>query len=146
MTAPQTIEALRQWFEDHCYSDHNYAIGDRFVHEGHGLRQVGATFVWYYTERGREDILKTFDAEPKAVAYALQAIENDHFASSHLVGIVRNPADEHALLHELAIRNIGFWKDSIPYGGLNDRRTRVFVRGCDIRKVEDLREKYVVRD
>nr|WP_295931452.1 hypothetical protein [uncultured Dyadobacter sp.] len=146
MATPQTIEELRQWLEDHCYSDHHYAIGDRFVHEGCGLRQVEEHFIWYYTERGREDILKTFDSEPEAVAYAWQAIKGDPFASSHLVGIAGNAVEEEVIIRELAIRNITFWKDSIPYGGPGDRRTRIFVRGCDIRKVMDLRAKYGLTD
>lgn len=128
--------------ETHCYSDHHYAIGDRFVHEGCGLRKSGAGYIWYYTERGSEDILKTFEAEKDAVAYAKQVIENDRFASSHLVALVKNQAEEEALLQELLARNIDFWKDSIPYDGPNDRRTRVFVRGCDVLKVGDLRERF----
>lgn len=142
MTLPETIEQLRQWMEARCYSDIHYAIGDRFVHEGYGLRQSGNGYIWYYTERGSQDILKTFEAEKDAVAYAMQVIENDSFASSHLVGLVKTQAEEEALLHELAVRNIGFWKDSIPYGGPGDRRTRVFVRGCDVLKVGDLVDKY----
>ncbi|SDE33791.1 hypothetical protein SAMN04487996_104387 [Dyadobacter soli] len=142
MLSPETIEQLRQWMETHCYSDHHYAIGERIVHEGYGLRQSGGMYIWYYTERGSKDILKTFEVEKDAVAYAMQIIENDRFASSHLIGLVQNQAEEEALLHELATRNIDFWKDSIPYGGPNDRRTRVFVRGCDVLKVADLREKF----
>lgn len=142
MASPETIEQLRQWMETHCYSAHHYALGDRFVHEGYGLRQSGSGYIWYYTERGSQDILKTFEAEKDAVAYAVQVIENDAFASSHLVGLVQSQVELEALLHELAIRDIDFWKDSIPYGGPGDRRTRVFVRGCDVLKVGDLREKY----
>lgn len=138
MTAPETIEQLRQWMEAHCYSDHHYAISDRFVHEGYGLRKSAKGYIWYYTERGSEDILKTFAAEKDAVVYAMQVIANDRFASSHLIGMVKSPAEEEALLRELAIRNIDFWKDSIPYGGPDDRRTRVFVRGCDVLKVGDI--------
>jgi hypothetical protein len=139
---PETIEQLRQWMEAHCYNDHHYALGDRFVHEGYGLRKSGDGYIWYYTERGSQDILKTFEAEKDAVAYAMQIIANDTFASGHLVGLLRNQAEEEALLHELEVRNIGSWKDSIPYGGPDDRRTRVFVRGCDVLKVRDLMEKY----
>lgn len=142
MAAPETIDQLRQWMETHCCSDHHYAIGDRFVHEGYGLRQSGSGYIWYYTERGSEDILKTFEIEKEAVAYAKQVIENDRFASSHLVAVVKNQAEEEALLHELTIRNIDFWKDSIPYDGSDDRRTRVFVRGCGVLKVGDLRERF----
>jgi hypothetical protein len=49
---------------------------------------------------------------------------------------------EEELLAELQRRGIGYTKDHIPYGGINDPRTRIFVYGCDIRKVLDLQEKF----
>jgi len=142
MAAPETIEQLRQWMETHCYSDHHYALGERFVHEGYGLRESAGRYIWYYTERGTQEVLKTFGSEQEAVAYAMQMIENDRFASSHLIGLIKSQAELETLLQELTTRNIDFWHDSIPYGGPNDRRTRVFVRGCGVLKVGDLRERY----
>lgn len=142
VTKPETIGQLAQWMEAHCYNDHHYAIGGRFVHEGYGLCKSEDGYIWYYTERGSRDIIETFLVEKDAVVYAMQVIENDPFASRHLVGILKSQSEMDALLRELAARNINFSTDSIPWGGPDDRRTRVFVRGCDVLKVADLREMY----
>jgi hypothetical protein len=46
------------------------------------------------------------------------------------------------LLKELERRKIRYTNDEIPYNGRTDLRYRVFVIGCDIKKVTDLKEKY----
>ena len=138
---PSTIQELDEWMTAHCYPD-SYAIGKRIIHEGYGLYRDGNQFVWFYTERGVRDNLHYFQTESEAVAYAFAAIINDKNADRHLVGFVSDKGEEQALLAELDQRGIAYWKDSIPFGGLHDPRTRVFVFGCDIRQALDLQETY----
>ena len=125
-----------------CYREDYFAIGNRTIHEGCGLDTFGSLYVWYYTERGNRENLKYFGTENEAVKYALQEIEGDKFANSHLVGFLCEKVKENELVAELRKRDIQFWKDQIPYGGLDYPRTRVFVSGCDIMKVLDLRDLY----
>ncbi|MBC7572269.1 MAG: hypothetical protein H7319_21450 [Spirosoma sp.] len=124
----------------HCYPD-SYAIGRRIIHEGYGLYRDGNQFVWFYTERGVRDILRHFQTESEAVAYAYAAITGDKTANRYLVGLVTS-AQEQTLLTELDARGVAYWKDEISFGGLHDKRSRIFVFGCDIRRVSDLLEKY----
>jgi len=42
------------------------------------------------------------------------------------------------ILSELKKRGIEYWTDKIPYGGINDWRTRIFVIGCGIKNAQDL--------
>lgn len=137
---PTTISELDDWMTAHCYPD-SYAIGKRVIHEGYGLYRDGNQFVWFYTERGVRKNLNYFQTESEAVAYAFAAIINDKTANRHLIGLVM-AAQEQALFTELDARGIGYWKDEIPFGGLHDKRSRIFVFGCDIRRVPDLLEKY----
>jgi hypothetical protein len=137
-----TIKQLDEWMTTNCYRDDAYAIGDRNIYEGCGLDTFGSLYVWYYTERGKRENLKYFRTEKEAVEYALKEIIGDKFANAHLVGFVKCKAKEDELLTELEKRRISYWKDEIPYGGLNGPRTRVFVTGCHIRKVLDLKGRY----
>jgi hypothetical protein len=59
------------------------------------------------------------------------------------VGFINDNKSELELVTELQNRNIEFWKDEIPYYGLQRLTTRIFVMGCDIKKVLDLQMKYV---
>lgn len=137
-----TIKQLDEWMAANCYREDFYAIGNRNIYEGCGLDIFGDLYVWYYTERGNRENLKYFKSEKEAVEYAFKEITEDKFANAHLVGVTGNKAKEKELLSELHNRGINYWKDKIPYGGFNDFRTRVFVTGCDIKKVLDLKEQY----
>lgn len=138
---PATIQELDEWMTANCYNE-NYAIGNRNIHEGFGLENLGKLFAWYYTERGNKEHLQYFNTEQEAVAFAFKQITSDKFANAHLVGFIKDSAQLEILLAELAVRKINYWKDEIPYGGINDPRTRVFVAGCDILQVKDLQEKF----
>ncbi|MPR37218.1 hypothetical protein GBK04_28750 [Cytophagaceae bacterium SJW1-29] len=124
----------------HCYPD-SYAIGKRIIHEGYGLYRDGNQFVWFYTERGARDNLHYFQTESDAVAYVFAAITSDKTGNRHLIGLVTT-TQEQVLLTELDARGVRYWKDEIPFGSLHDKRSRIFVFGCDIRRVPDLLEKY----
>jgi hypothetical protein len=137
-----TIKQLDEWMTVNCYRDDYFAIGNRNIHEGCGLDTFGSLYVWYYTERGNRQNLKYFQTEMEAVEYALKEISADKFANAHLVGFIKEKTELDQLLTELQARGISYWKDEIPYGGLHDSRTRVFVTGCDICEVLDLKERY----
>ncbi|MEO6734560.1 MAG: hypothetical protein ABIN01_25290 [Ferruginibacter sp.] len=124
-----------------CYNE-SYGIGNRNIHEGYGLSTSGSLWVWYYTERGIKQNLTYFQTEKEAVEFAFKTITADDSAKRHLVGFIKEKLKVEELLAELQNRKIHFYKDEIPYGGLVDRRIRVFVFGCDINRVSDLQQQF----
>jgi len=136
-----TIKQLDEWLTENCFAD-TYGIGNRDIHEGCGLDTFGSLYVWYYTERGERQNLNYFQTEKEAVDFAFKKITADKFAKSHMVGFINDTQSELELVTELQNRNIEFWKDEIPYYGLQRLTTRIFVMGCDIKKVLDLQLKY----
>lgn len=134
-----TIQELEIWMNDNCYSD-SYAIGSRTVYEGFGLKRENDLYIWYFTERGHHDNLKTFNSENEAVDYAFRQIVSDKYANRHLLAMVKSKPESENIIHELKNRKITFETDQIPYGGLSDMRTRIFVFGCDIIKAADLKK------
>ena len=136
-----TIKQLDEWMTENCYAE-TYAIGNRNIHEGCGLDTFGSLYVWYYTERGERQNLNYFQTEKEAVEFAFKKINADKFAKSHMVGFINDTQSGLDLENELRHRKIDFWKDEIPYYGLARLTTRIFVLGCDIKKVLDLQNKY----
>jgi hypothetical protein len=134
-----TIDELENWMNEHCYSD-SYAIGSRTIFEGFGLKKENENFIWYFTERGQHNNLRTFNSEKEAVDYAHRQIFSDKYANRHLLAMVESVLESEKIMNELKYRNITFESDQIPYGGLNDIRTRIFVFGCDIIKANDLKQ------
>ena len=138
----KTIKQLAEWMTANCYRD-KYAIGNRNINEGCGLDTFGTLYVWYYqSERGERENLDYFRTEQEAVNFAFKKITADKSANRHMIGFIKDKSKEKELLTELEKRKVEYWKDEIPYGGINDPRIRVFVFGCDIKKVLDLQEKY----
>jgi len=136
-----TLKQLDEWITENCYAE-TYAIGNRNIHEGFGLDSFGTLYVWYYTERGERQNLNYFQTEKEAVEFAFKKITADKFAKSHIVGFINDKQSGLDLETELQKRNIDFWKDEIPYYGLAKSTTRIFVIGCDVKKVLDLQAKY----
>ena len=129
---------LEQWLKEHCYPMYNYSINGNSIYEGCGLENNGGLFQWYYTERGEKRILKCFVTEKDAVQYALKKIKADKHANRNYIGMYSSEQKVDQILSELKKRGIEFWTDTIPYGGLKDLRTRIFVIGCGIKKAKDL--------
>lgn len=129
---------LEQWLKDNCYPMNSYSINGNFIYEGCGLENNGGLFQWYYTERGKKRTLEHFANEKDAVQYALKKIKGNQHANRNYIGMYKSDNQVEQILTELKNRGIEYWTDSIPYGGLNDYRTRIFVIGCGIKKVTDL--------
>lgn len=137
-----TIKQLDQWMNDNCYRNDSYAIAGRRIYEGYGLENRNGKYVWYYTERGQEQIIQQFNTEAKSVAYAFNQIKNDKYADRHMIAFVSNKLHLSPLYNELDKRGIKYYTDELFYAE-NDYRTRVFVFGCDVKKVTDLKDKYL---
>jgi uncharacterized Rmd1/YagE family protein len=137
-TEIQTIIELEKWLKENCYSMNSYSINGNFIYEGFILENNGGICEWNYTERGEKRILKHFATEKDAVDYALKKIKSDEHANRNYIGMYKSETEVEKNLAELRKRGIEYWTDKIPYGGMNDWRTRIFVIGCGIEKAKDL--------
>ena len=90
--------------------------------------------------------LNYFQTEQEAVDFAFKTITEDKSANRHTIGFLSDKNEEAELLRQLDQRNISYWTDQIPYGGIADPRYRVFSFGCDINQTTDLRNKYFKQD
>ena len=124
--------------KDNCYPMNSYSINGNFIYEGCGIESNNGLYEWFYTERGEKSILKYFGNEKDAVEYAFSQIKADKYASLNFIGMFKEKAEIEQIIAELENRSVEYYKDEIPYGGLNDIRTRIFIVGCGIKKVTDL--------
>lgn len=142
---PTTVAELIAWMRINCYHFDNYNLDNNSIYEGFGLEYRAGTWVWYYTERGNQDVLANFITEQEAVAYAFKMISNDRSAKTHIVGFVKDTNLLKELIAILEQREISYSQSVIPYTIEAPRdRYMVFVFGCDINKVADLKEKYCI--
>lgn len=136
-----TIAQLDRWMTENCYNN-SYGIGGRIITVGYGLEKSDRGFVWYEIERGQKYSLRYFETEKDAVEFAFEKITSDRNSKLHLVCFVSDKKTEFELLRELKNRNVSYWTDEVSGYSLQDRRYQVFVSGCDINRVMDLRNKY----
>lgn len=139
---PTTEAGLESWMKAHFFNFSGYSINGNHVYEGFGIEQSGGLFIWYYTERGQKDRLKSFGSEAEVVAYAFHQIRHDTWAKTHCIGFSADAALISDLKDKLQAMNIAFFEDSIPYYGWERPVYRVFVSGCDIQKTAHLTEIY----
>ncbi len=136
------IRSLKKWMKDECFNEHHYAIGLKPApFEGFGLKYDVQSYDWYYTERGIIEVLKTFEDEKEACQYAFKQMKNNKLAKRHLVGFLESEKLKLEFSRELNNRQIEFETDKIHYKQ-GSYRHRVFVFGCDCKKVLDLKAKY----
>lgn len=137
----ETEIELEQWLKENCYPMNSYSINGNVIYEGCGIENNGGLYEWYYTERGEKRTLEYFATEKDAVQYALKEIKADKHSNRNFIGIYKDLSEVKKILLELQNRGIEYWTDKIPYGGMNDWRTRIFVIGCGIKKATDLIKK-----
>lgn len=119
----------------------SYSINGNFIYEGFILENNGGLISWNYTERGEKNTLKYFLSEKEAAEYALAQIKSDQYANLNYIGMYKDNIELQKILLELEKREIKYRTDKIPFGGLNDVRTRVYIIGCGIKHVRDLIKK-----
>ena len=137
-TEIKTVIELEKWLKENCYPMNSYSINGNAIYEGFGLENNGGIFQWFYTERGDKQTLEYFATEKEAVEYALKKIKSDEHANRNYIGMYKSDQEVEQILSELKKRGIEYWTDKIPYGGMNDWRTRIFVIGYGIKNAKDL--------
>ena len=139
-----TIKELEDWMADNCIIN-KITPGKRYeTDEGLGLEKYGNLYIWYHSERGEKQNLNYFETEKEAVEFVYEYLRKDKYANSHIVGYFKDRKLKSELITELKKRNIKYWNDEIPQWGVNNNILRIFVYRCDINKVTDLKEKYLI--
>lgn len=59
----KTIKELETYFEENCYSFLELSIGKHYAPEGIVIEEERGKFNFSYSERGRKNIIKSFDKE-----------------------------------------------------------------------------------
>jgi len=132
------IHELDQCFQQEGCNLSNYAIGVRgLASDAYCLVRYRGNWRVFYTERGC-DHPPIFEStnEEEACEFFYSFIMR--FRHDHCVGFFRSQAKTDALCEKLREHGIPFYQDTIPYGGPQDVRHRVFVVGKDIFKARDL--------
>ncbi len=139
-----TIKELEDWMVENCMNN-KITPGNRFeTDDGDGLEKYGDLYIWYHSERGEKENLKFFNTEKEATEFLYEYLRKDKYANSHLVGRFKDRNLKSELIIELKKRNIKYWNNEISQWGINKNIMNVFVYRCDIKKVIDLKEKYLI--
>jgi hypothetical protein len=139
-----TIKELENWMAENCMTN-LITPGNRFeTDEGVGLEKYGNLYIWYHSERGEKENLNYFNSEKEAVDFVYEYLRKDKYLNSHLVGSFKDRNLKSELITELINRDIKYWNDEISQWGINNKIMRVFVYRCDIKKVIDLKDKYII--
>lgn len=141
-TQPKTLLDLKLWMEANGCNFLSYQVGSSSIAEGFVLEKEGNFFVWKFTERGVENVIKAFESESDAVAHAFEEIKTDVWAWSHCIGFLSSKTGLATLQTILQNRKVSYYDDVIPYGGEHNPRYRVYVHGSDAVAVADLRERF----
>lgn len=139
-----TIKELEDWMVENCMNN-KITPGNRFeTDDGVGLEKYGDLYIWYHSERGEKENLKYFNTEKEATEFLYEYLRKDKYANSHLIGRFKDRNLKSELIIELKKRNIKYWNNEISQWGINNNIMNVFVYRCDIKKVTDLKEKYLI--
>jgi hypothetical protein len=139
-----TIKELEDWMVANCMNN-KITPGNRYeTDDGVGLEKYGDLYIWYHSERGEKENLKFFNTEKEATEFLYEYLRKDKYANSHLVGRFKDRNLKSELIIELKKRNIKYWNNEISQWGINKNIMNVFVYRCDIKKVIDLKEKYLI--
>ncbi|MFP3593205.1 hypothetical protein [Chryseobacterium sp. SIMBA_038] len=140
---PETEVELEKWMIENCHNFGEYSINGNHIWEGFGIEKNGNFYHWYFTERGKREILEIFKTEKEIVEYAYKHISSNKWSTSHCIGFLFNEDESKELKNILQEMRIEYYQDKIPYSsGEKQTAYRTFVFGCDIKKVNDLKGNY----
>jgi len=134
-----TLAKLEKWLEENCYNFQFITIGRHKAQEGTVIECEHGSYNWCYSERGRKTIIASFKTEKDLVGYAYKALLSDQWARSHLLVLTfdkEKVGETGKLLEDMGIE---FLRNDIPNYRDGRRAYRIFVFGCDIKKVEHLK-------
>ena len=139
-----TIKELEKWMLENCIIN-KITPGNRYeTDEGVGLEKYGNLYIWYHFERGEKENLNYFNTEKQAAEFVYEYLCKYKYSNSHLIASFTDQKLKSELITELLNRNIKYWINEIPYRKINKNLIQIFVYRCDVKKVSDLSEKYLI--
>ncbi len=133
----KTLEELKNYLVTNCYNTSHYSILNEIITEGFGVIVSGNLYIWYYIENNNRTNLEYFESEEKIVEFAYEIITKDKYASSNLLlSLFDDNQKLQKIISELEANDIKFWIEEIKQIGLYSKMFRVFIVGCDIKRVQ----------
>lgn len=139
----KTIKELETYFEENCYSFQELSIGNHFAPEGIIIEEDDGKFNFSYSERGRKNIIKSFDKEEDLVEYALKKLQEDKWNRAHMVVSTFSEKEISEAERLLSDMNIEFERNDVPNYRSGMTAYRIFVFGKDILKLDTFKKKYL---
>lgn len=137
-----TINDLYDWMVENFCNFNSYRLDGHPTTDGYYYEKTESGYTWVARDRNIEVDRWTFHTEAELVTHIYELVRADGWAWCHIVGFMDSMDELAELKAELQQRGINFYEDSIPYGGPDDPRYRVFVHGRDAAQVADLRERF----
>lgn len=140
------VPELEQRLQQEGCSPSNYSVCSRgFASDVFCLARYQGGWRVFYTERGNDQppIFESTSEEEACEFYFRFVMRIRH---DHCVGFFRSKAETDALCEKLRAHGIPFHQDTIPYGGPQDPRYRVFVVGKFIFDARSLLGKLPLTD
>lgn len=132
------IRDLAQRLAEEGCTPSSYSIGSRGnASDAFCLTHRGGRWQVFYTERGL-DSAPMFEAENEEDACEFFLHHILSLRHDHCVGFFRSAQLAQALRERLLATGIACRSDQIPYGGPEDPRFRVFVRGKAVFRAREL--------
>lgn len=138
----QTINQLCRYLEEECYNFNSISIGPHYAQEGIVIEKNGNDYCFSYVERGKKEVVESFEKEEDLVKYALERLLVDEWYKAHLVAWVWNKDSILEAEKELKNKGIQFKRNDIPNFSQGKTAYRIFVFGKDVLKVNFLKQKY----
>lgn len=138
----ETINELEKYLEENCYSFQGISIGKHHAPEGIVIEKVADRYNFGYSERGSQEIIKSFSTEEDLVAYALEVLNSDEWFRAHLVAWVWDETEIKKAEKELSDMNIFFKRNDIPNYFVGKCAYRIFVFGRDVLILDEFKKRY----
>lgn len=138
----ETIDELEKYLEENCYSFQELSIGKHHASEGIIIEKVADKYNFGYSERGSQEIIKSFSTEKDLVAYALKELNSDEWFRAHLVAWAWDVAEIQKAEKELNNMNILFKRNDIPNYSAGKCAYRIFVFGRDVLVLDEFKRRF----
>lgn len=139
----RTIQDLERYLEDECYCFMGITIGKHHSPEGYVIKQEGDRYIFGHTERGRLEVLKSFETEAELVAHAYMVLCRDKWRKAHCVSWTWSKEKIKAAEEELRKLNIPFERNDVArFDVEHGRAYRIFVFGKDVKRLDDFRKRH----
>ncbi len=141
----KTIGELEQYLEENCYSFDSITIGRHYAHEGLVVKNCALGYCLFWSERGRETLLKAFPTEEELVSYTLAKLDKDPWYKAHIVAFTFDQKQIQKAESELKWMGIQYKRNDIPNFRAGQSAYRIFVYGRDILRLDDFKKQYMQR-